>query len=249
MNEIAIEPLCIYGVKVRAFTLVEVLVVIGIIAVIAAILVPVLASAKRAAAATACMSNVRQIGMSSIQYAGDNDEGYPFDGADNNRWLQRIHLAYAVGPSGIKSNLECPTFEVPTDYSLFPSGYAFNGCTPLKAPPIPTKTVLIGEVAMYHLINRPDIPIFSDFLDMPDSFLADRSRWIHDEFGSKYAPSGEWGALRHQGRGNYMFFDGSAKKLPPDAFRLPSAGFACVKDVPGWIGPAHGPVFNPLGAN
>jgi prepilin-type N-terminal cleavage/methylation domain-containing protein len=61
----------------KAFTLIELLVVIAIIAILAAILFPVFAQAKVAAKKTASISNQKQIGLSLIMYAGDNDDLYP----------------------------------------------------------------------------------------------------------------------------------------------------------------------------
>lgn len=61
----------------RAFTLIELLVVIAIIAILAAILFPVFAQAKEAAKASAELSNLKQISLGVIQYAGDNDDAFP----------------------------------------------------------------------------------------------------------------------------------------------------------------------------
>ena len=61
----------------RGFTLVELLVVIAIIAILAAILFPVFAQAREKARQTACMSNVRQVGLATLQYTQDNDENFP----------------------------------------------------------------------------------------------------------------------------------------------------------------------------
>ncbi len=62
----------------RAFTLVELLVVIGIIALLISILLPALSRAKEAAARTACLSNHKQILTAVHMYAGDNKGFLPF---------------------------------------------------------------------------------------------------------------------------------------------------------------------------
>jgi len=57
-----------------AFTLIELLVVIAIIAILAAILFPVFAQAKEAAKKAVCISNIKQMGLGTVMYAGDYDD-------------------------------------------------------------------------------------------------------------------------------------------------------------------------------
>src|ERR1043165_9690717 len=56
------------------FTLIELLVVIAIIALLVAILLPSLASARRVAKAVVCSAQLRDIGQGMVQYALDNED-------------------------------------------------------------------------------------------------------------------------------------------------------------------------------
>jgi prepilin-type N-terminal cleavage/methylation domain-containing protein/prepilin-type processing-associated H-X9-DG protein len=71
----SIGPECLPRARVTGFTLVELLVVIGIIAVLVGMLMPALSLARAHSRSTKCMANLRTIGQAMLQYAADN-RGY-----------------------------------------------------------------------------------------------------------------------------------------------------------------------------
>ena len=81
--------------EIKGFTLIELLVVIAVIAILMAILVPVLSSAKKQATMARCLANHRNLLAGWIMYADDNDgmlisNGACYDTpADNSPWVHR----------------------------------------------------------------------------------------------------------------------------------------------------------------
>ena len=59
------------------FTLIELLVVIAIIAILAAILFPVFSQARESARKSTCLSNLKQVGLSTTMYVTDYDDTFP----------------------------------------------------------------------------------------------------------------------------------------------------------------------------
>jgi prepilin-type N-terminal cleavage/methylation domain-containing protein/prepilin-type processing-associated H-X9-DG protein len=85
----------------RAFTMVELLIVIAILAILAALLLPVLSAAKARAQETACLNNLKQLQACSIVYTDDNAA----------KFVDNIPLAELPGTSNnwTLGNMEVPT--------------------------------------------------------------------------------------------------------------------------------------------
>ena len=69
----------------RAFTLLELVIVVALVAILAALLLPIFQQKREYARRASCQSNLKQIGLGFMQYARDYDEKYPlayanFDG-------------------------------------------------------------------------------------------------------------------------------------------------------------------------
>ncbi|MEO7719814.1 MAG: DUF1559 domain-containing protein [Capsulimonas sp.] len=174
------------------FTLIELLVVIAIIAILAAILFPVFAQAREKARQASCLSNMKQLGLATMQYVQDNDEAYPLAVMpDGTSWTLTI-LPYiktlnvfmcpddskagrapaAQSWQGVWSSYGANTF------LTFPSGKATNAGVfaktdwwgPVQSNPVilslitsPSSTIMIYEAHADVLDNAGYIPNASSF--------------------------------------------------------------------------------------
>jgi len=84
--------------KASAFTLIELLVVIAIIAILAAILFPVFAQAREKARQTTCASNLKQLGLATLQYVQDYDEHMPMFEQGPSPWNGKYDYSVEISP-------------------------------------------------------------------------------------------------------------------------------------------------------
>jgi prepilin-type N-terminal cleavage/methylation domain-containing protein/prepilin-type processing-associated H-X9-DG protein len=101
----------------KGFTLIELLVVIAIIAILAAILFPVFAKAREKARQTACLSNMKQIGLGIMQYTQDYDEHFPCIRMQDPSGQHTWEWHYEINPY-VKSVpvFACPSNNASTNY-------------------------------------------------------------------------------------------------------------------------------------
>ncbi len=102
----------------RAFTLVELLVVISIVALLVALLLPALQAARGAARSAVCLSNKRQVGIAYVSYAADFNYFVPGGGCDTGpdtvqwyRFFDGQHVdsnGSTYGGQYLSSSFKCP---------------------------------------------------------------------------------------------------------------------------------------------
>jgi prepilin-type N-terminal cleavage/methylation domain-containing protein/prepilin-type processing-associated H-X9-DG protein len=147
----------------RAFTLIEMLVVIAIIGILAGLLLPVLARAKGKGLDIKCISNLKQLGISLTMFADDHQsrlpsaERRPSTPVDPTNVQPRIVDVLSNYAGGVIAIFKCPRDNLgrfQTEGSSYEWNYAAND-KPIEAPGIIENVTMTAERArlMYDYEN------------------------------------------------------------------------------------------------
>ena len=207
------------------FSLVELLVVIAVIVILAALLFPALSKAKERAKAVKCLSNVKQWTYASHTYCDDNDEYFPYEGntadpidTDLNidAWFNTVAPHAAQSP--LKDLYAMGNIPVRRDNSIFvcPST--------TKAPTAPPS--MVDPFFMYALNNRIDPN--GDARFRREQVLRPSETPVFTETQGQIPHASQLTPARHSFRANLGFVDGHAEPIAEKDY-----------DWPGYVSDSH----------
>jgi prepilin-type N-terminal cleavage/methylation domain-containing protein/prepilin-type processing-associated H-X9-DG protein len=210
--------------KRRAFTLVELLVVITIIALLIALLLPALKQARMKAQTVQCLSNIKQFGLATSVYATENREHFPYHNASASGAWALLLFPY-VNHSAQAYN--CPAAILPwsldsrNGYGEFYAGqkiprecygmnYAIVG-SPFR--PIVDGGPVFGRVKL-NRVRKPANWIYMSDCGYPWIQWSTADNPVSDNTPSLVRHSGNPNAM-NTGVSNILFLDFHAATLPP----------------------------------
>ncbi len=207
----------------KAFTIIELLVVIAIIAILASLLLPALRNAKESSRKLACLGNLRQIGLATIGYVGDNNHVLPYHGqfgtifgSMNSSAVISVYEDYLKGVWADRMSNPIPIFVCPSNrrsnYFRMAYGYLTGG---LPSRPMTVDRLLrfantVGAAERNAALwcDRVQYNNFENCGGFQET--NHKKYWINADLNGAGA---SYGGIGMPAGGNTVFVDGSAKWL------------------------------------
>ncbi len=207
--------------KRGGFTLFELLVVIAVVSLLAALAIPAIAGAQERSQSVTCSGRMRELGMAILLYAQDHQGRFPRSShsAAANRepgWAASIAPYLGARPTEANAAWVNRKFRCPSNANETPGAYSYainvffelkRGDSYLGRPATwrcvhqvrrPARTILLGETASATGGMAPD-------------------HFMCHQWSSPAAARRAVAHNRHNGRANYLFVDGHVESLPVEA--------------------------------
>ena len=209
----------------RAFTMVELLCTIAIIAILAALLLPAIERASGHGKRVACASNLKQVGAAFHSWAHDHNDLFPMQVSTNQGGAREFADATGSNPD---TSLTFRQFQAVSNELIIPK---MLHCPADRSRTAANDFGSLGNSNISYWINvgasfgRPDSPLAGD----RNVRTSGRIEWAFIQFGPNDGV--EFTAELHGSRGNVLFCDGHVDSLDGGALRRAFASGSNNTDV------------------